>query len=431
MSADDISPDDISLDAAAELDAADPLPTRRAEFRIPLTADGTEEVYLVGNSLGPQPRRAADRVQAELDAWASRGVRGHTEGDHPWMPYHEFLTGPLARIVGAGEDEVVAMNALTVNLHLLMASFYRPTARRHRILIEEHAFPSDHFAAESQIRWHGLDPASSLVTVGPRPGSDLLDPDDIRDTIARLDDSLALVLLPGVQYYTGQALPLAEITEAAHAVGALVGFDLAHAVGNITLDLHDADVDFAVWCSYKYLNGGPGGVGGCFVHRRHLDDRDVPRLSGWWGTNKATRFEMRTEFDPLPTVEAWQLSNAPILAMAALRGSLEIFDEVGGMAPLRAKALRQIAHLDALLTGRFADEIDIITPREPERRGGQFSLRLKAPIDGRATYAALEAAHVACDWRHPDVIRIAVAPLYTTYADLHRFVAVLDSVLHA
>lgn len=422
---------DISIEAARVLDDADPLPTRRHEFAIPVRPDGSEEIYLVGNSLGPRPHRAVERVNEELEAWARLGVRGHTEGEHPWMPYHEFLTEPLARIVGAEPDEVVAMNALTVNLHLMLATFYRPDGRRHRVLVEEHAFPSDHFAVESQIRWHGLDPAESLVTVGPRPGAATLEVADVMDTIERLGDELALVLLPGVQYYTGQVLPLAEITAAAHAVGATVGFDLAHAVGNVPCDLHAVGADFAVWCSYKYLNGGPGGVGGCFVHRRHLGRDDLPRLAGWWGTDKATRFDMRTVFDPIPTVEAWQLSNAPILSMAALRGSLEIFDEVGGIGPLRAKALRLIAHLDHLLDERFADEIEILTPREPAARGGQYSLRLREPVDGRATHAALEAAGVACDWRHPDVIRVAVAPLYTTHVDLHRFVGALEAILHA
>ncbi|MFQ5556765.1 MAG: kynureninase, partial [Acidimicrobiales bacterium] len=397
---------DAGEECARALDAADPLAAMRQRFHVPIGSGGREVIYLVGNSLGLAPRRAARYVADELDRWARLGVSGHFEGEHPWMPYHEELTAPMARVVGARPEEVVVMNSLTVNLHLMMAGFYRPTGDRHRVLIEEHAFPSDHFAVASQIRHHGLDPSECLVTVAPRVGEETLRTADVVDAIRDQGSSLALVLLPGVQYYTGQALAMADVTTAGHEVGAMVGFDLAHAVGNLELDLHDWGPDFAVWCNYKYLNGGPGAVGGCFVHERHLGRADVPRLEGWWGTAKDTRFEMLTEFDPIPTVEAWQLSNPPILAMAALRASLEIFDEVGGMAAVRAKALDQVTYLDYLLDELFADEVECITPRAPDARGGQLSLRLRNPIDGRAVFRALEADDVACDWRHPDVIRI-------------------------
>ncbi|NCW49304.1 MAG: kynureninase, partial [Actinobacteria bacterium] len=307
--------DQVTLDAAA-LDAADPLAHLRAEFELP------EGIYLVGNSLGALPRAARDNVTAEFDRWSALGVEGHFTGDLAWEAYHELLTAPLSSLVGGGEHEVVAMNSLTVNLHLLMVSFYRPTPTRHKVLIEGHAFPSDHFAVESQIRQRGLDPATSLVVLDPRPGEVTLRPDDILAAIAEHGDSLALILLPGVQYYTGQVLPMAEITRAGHEVGATVGFDLAHAVGNVELDLHHWGVDFAAWCTYKYLNGGPGGVGAAFVHERHIDDQSLPKLLGWWGTAKATRFQMDTTFEAIPTVESWQLSNAPVLSMAALRASL-------------------------------------------------------------------------------------------------------------
>ena len=338
---------------AAELDAADPLAPLRHDFELP---DG---IYLVGNSLGALPRAARDYVNTEFDRWATLGVEGHFTGELAWKDYHELLTEQLARLVGASPDEVVAMNALTVNLHLLMVSFYRPTTTRHKILIEDHAFPSDHFAAESQIRQRGFDSAQSLVTVAPRAGEETLRPDDILAAIAEHGDELALILLPGVQYYTGQVLPMAAITEAGHAVGATVGFDLAHAAGNIELSLHDWGVDFAAWCTYKYLNSGPGGVGCAFVHDRHVADPDLPKLTGWWGTNPATRFEMATRFEPIPTVESWQLSNAPVLPMATLRASLDVIDRAGGMAALRRKSERQI---------RFLDEAP---GRNPRRSGGE------------------------------------------------------------
>ena len=416
--------------AAEALDADDPLSGFRARFHIPRHHDGTEQVYLVGNSLGLQPLATRDHVDRELERWATLGVAGHFTGELAWEPYHELLTDPMAAIVGGLAEEVVVMNSLTVNLHLLMVSFYRPTAQRHKILIEDHAFPSDHFAVESQIRQRGFDPATSLLKVAPRPGSDVLDDDDILAAIERHGDELALVMLPGVQYYTGQVLAMPDIVRAGHEVGAIVGFDLAHAAGNLPLDLHDWGVDFAVWCNYKYLNSGPGAIAGAFVHQRHVADPELPKLTGWWGTAKATRFEMSTAFDPIPTVESWQLSNPPILMLAALRASLEVFDAAGGMTVLRGRSERQIRYLDRLLDEIVGDRIEAVNPNELQRRGCQFALRVTDPArPGKDVHAALEESGVACDWRHPDVIRVAPVPLYNSFVDIHRFVEILDGLV--
>lgn len=408
--------------SAAELDAADPLATFRDAFELP------QGIYLVGNSLGAMPKNARDYVNVEFDRWGSIGVEGHFSGELAWKSYHELLTKQLASIVGANHDEVVAMNALTVNLHLMLISFYQPSQARHKILIESHAFPSDHFAAESQIRQRGLDPATSLIVLEPRPGEETLRPDDIYTAIAEHGHELALIMLPGVQYYTGQVLPMADITAAGHAVGAKVGFDLAHAVGNIELSLHDWDVDFAVWCSYKYLNSGPGAVAGVFVHQRHLADPVLPKLLGWWGTKPETRFQMDTVFDPIPTVESWQLSNAPILSMAALRASLDLFAAAGGVAALRKKSELQIAFFDRRLEETLAGRVENITPKALSERGCQYALRVTNG-NGRATFEALEDERVFCDWRAPDVIRAAPVPLYNSFDDIDRFVAILDRIV--
>jgi len=414
---------------ALRLDADDPLARFRDEFNIPTTPDGGDEVYLVGNSLGASPKRARDHVVTELDRWRDIGIRGHFEGETAWAPMHELLTEPLARIVGALPHEVVAMNSLTVNLHLLLVSFYRPDRSRHKILIEEHAFPSDHFVVESQIRQRGFDPADSLIVLGPRAGEETLRHDDILGAIAEHGDELAVVLFPGVQYYTGQVFDMAAISAAAHEVGAYAGFDLAHAAGNLVLELHNDDSDFAAWCSYKYLNSGPGGVAGCFVHERHVDNQDLPKFLGWWGTNKATRFEMSTVFDPIATVESWQLSNAPVLAMAVLRASLEVFDEAGGMAALRVKTEAQIEYFDYLIDTVLQGRVMSITPTGLSERGCQFALRIAGgPRSGREVFQALEASGFACDWRYPDVIRVAPVPLYNSFLDIHRFVLKLDEL---
>ena len=411
-----------SLPTAAQLDAADPLAKLREEFELP------EGIYLVGNSLGALPKTVRSHVNTELDRWGTLGVEGHFTGDSAWKDYHELLTGSLASLIGGNDDEVVAMNALTVNLHLLMISFYRPTAQRHKILIESHAFPSDHFAVESQITQRGFDPRASLVLVEPRAGQETLDPDDILAAIAEHGDELALVMLPGVQYFTGQVLPMADIVRAGHAAGATVGFDLAHAVGNIELHLHDWDVDFAAWCTYKYLNSGPGGVAGAFVHRRHVTNQSLPKLVGWWGTNSESRFEMTTSFDAIPTVESWQVSNAPILPMAALRASLDLFDSAGGMPALRKKSERQIEFFDRRLAEALGDRVVNIGPQKLHERGCQYALRVTNDA-GRRVFEALEEARVLCDWREPDVIRVAPVPLYNSFDDIDRFVDILDEIV--
>jgi kynureninase len=426
----DTSVFNVSSECAQALDSADPLASFRSEFEIPTDEADATKIYLVGNSLGALPVRSRDYVIAELGRWSRYGVEGHFTGELAWEPYHELLTGPMAEIVGGQRNEVVVMNALSVNLHLLMVSFYRPTGARHKVIIEEHAFPSDHFAVESQIRQRGFDPADSLVTLAPREGSETLDTDDIIAAIHDAGDQLAMVMLPGVQYYTGQVMPMEAITAAGHEVGATVGFDLAHAAGNIPLRLHDWGVDFAAWCTYKYLNGGPGGVGAAFVHERHVQDPSLPKLLGWWGTRKDTRFEMGTTFEPIPTVESWQLSNAPILAMAALRGGLEIVAEAGGMDVLRAKSEMQIRYLDFLLANELEGKIASITPVDMAQRGAQFALTIADPAaDGPQVYDRLEEAGVACDWRHPNVIRVAPVPLYNSFEDIFRFVQILKGLV--
>lgn len=412
---------------AESLDEADALWSFRERFAMPPPVHTDVTTYLVGNSLGLQPLAAAELVDQELRDWAERGVRGHFEGARPWAPFHEFLTEPMARIVGAEPDEVVVMNSLTVNLHLMAVTFYRPSPDRHKILLESHAFPSDHFALESHARLHGFDPDEALITLEPREGEETLRDGDILEAIERHAHELALVLLPGVQYYTGQVLPMEEICATTRALGIPVGLDLAHAVGNIPLALGDWAPDFAIWCTYKYLNAGPGATGGAFVHRRHLDpEPDLVRLNGWWGTDKDHRFEMGTTFDPIPTAEAWQVSNAPVLSMTPLIASLAVFDEAGGMEPLRQKSLALVEYMDQLLDHHLPTTVRSITPREPRARGSQLSLRVTAEgVDGRTVFDRLQRSDVECDWRHPDVIRVAPVPLYNSFTDVHRFVSIL------
>jgi kynureninase len=413
---------------AARLDETDPLAGFRARFHIPPHADG-ECVYLCGNSLGLQPRSAGRYVQEELEAWERLAVEGHFRGKRPWKDYHERFTAPLAALVGARDDEVVCMNGLTVNLHLLMVSFFRPTKTRYKLLIERSAFPSDRYAAVSQLRYHGLDPADALIEVGPRAGEATLRDADLAAAIRDAGDTLALVLLPGVQYLSGEALDIARLTAEAHAVGALAGWDLAHAIGNLPLALHDAGADFAAWCSYKYLNGGPGAVAGAFVHARHGHDPALPRFAGWWGHDKAARFRMGPEFVPMPGAEGWQLSNPPVLGMAALLAALEIFMEAG-MDRLREKSLALTGLLERRLDEALPTAIEILTPRAPARRGCQLSLRLRDGADaGRAVFGRLGEAGIVCDWREPDVIRVAPTPLYNRYADVEHFVAALAGAL--
>lgn len=411
-----------SLDWASEMDRRDPLASFREQFFIPKSSEGRDLIYLAGNSLGLQPRSARDFITQEFDDWAAMGVEGHFAARHPWMPYHEFLADSTARLVGARAHEVVVMNTLTVNLHLMMVSFYRPTPSRHRILIEAGAFPSDRYAVASQASFHGFDPDKSIVEATARPGEATLRTEDIVDFLAREGESVALVLFGDVNYLTGQAFDVACLTRAAHAAGALVGLNLAHGAGNLALELHDWDVDFAVWCSYKYLNAGPGGLAGCFVHERHARSFDLPRFAGWWGHNKETRFLMGPRFDPMPGAEGWQLSNPPIFQLAALRASMELFDRAT-MKALRDKSVLLTGFLEFLLSGLPPGYLSAITPADPQARGCQLSLRLKG--DPRRVLALLKQAGVICDFREPDIIRVAPVPLYNTFTDAYKFARIL------
>lgn len=411
-----------TLEYARSRDAADDLSKFRDEFLFPTNEEGDALIYLCGNSLGLQPKKVREYVDIELEDWAKFGVEGHFHGRNPWYGYHEFLTAPMARVVGALPHEVVVMNALTVNLHLLMVSFYRPTKQRYKIMIEAGAFPSDQYAVDSQARFHGFDPAEAIIEVAPRDGEHTLRTEDIVALIDEHGDSLALVMLSGVNYYTGQAYDIRAITEAGHANGCVVGFDLAHAAGNLNLRLHDDGPDFAAWCSYKYLNSGPGGVSGVFVHERHDRSPDLPRFAGWWGNDPETRFEMPRTFSPHRGAEGWQLSNAPVLAMASLRASLDLFDEAG-IQTLRAKSEQLTAYMLELIDAIPNDRFEIITPREPSARGAQLSIRTR--FDGQELFAALTEAGVVCDFRRPDVIRVAPAPLYNSFEDVWTFCEIL------
>ncbi|MFN6963667.1 MAG: kynureninase [Pyrinomonadaceae bacterium] len=412
--------------AAEQLDAADPLRKFREQFHFPLARDGRPVVYFTGNSLGLQPKTTRAYVDQELDDWARLGVEGHVHAAHPWLPYHEFLTEKMARVVGALPAETVVMNSLTVNLHLMLVSFYRPRGERRKIMIERGAFPSDRYAVWSHIATRGLEPAKCLVELAPREGEATLRTDDIVAAIDEHGDELALVMFGGVNYYTGQAFDMPAITAAAHRVGAVAGFDLAHAAGNLEMRLHDWDIDFAVWCSYKYLNAGPGGVAGAFVHERHAENFEIPRFAGWWGHDKRTRFLMGPEFVPLAGAEGWQISNPPILQMAALRASLDIFDEAG-MSALRDKSVRLTGHLERLLDSLGDERISVITPRDPQARGCQLSIRVRE--SDRSLFDSLIARGISADWREPDVIRVAPTPLYNSFSDVNAFVHVLRECL--
>jgi kynureninase len=416
-------------DFAVARDQSDPLGWFRDEFHVPRSENGEEEIYFVGNSLGLLPKRTPKYVAEEFEKWRRRAVKAHFSGENPWMPYHELLAEPMARLVGALPTEVVTMNSLTVNLHLMMSSFYRPTRERNRILLEQHAFPSDDYAVESQAILHGFDPAEALVRLSPGPGQNTIDTAKVADVLERDGESIALVLIPGVQYYTGQAFDIEAITRLAHGKGCAVGFDLAHAAGNLVLHLHDWNVDFAVWCTYKYLNSGPGSVGGCFVHERHGRRPDLPRLAGWWGHDKESRFRMEPGFRPIPGAEGWQLSNPPILSLAAIRASLDVFREAGGMEPLREKSVRLTGYLEWLLARELGNAVETLTPSDPNRRGCQLSLRVKSNASGRTVFERLEAAGVTCDWREPDVIRVAPVPLYNRFEEVYRFVEILRGAL--
>ncbi|MGH8643005.1 MAG: kynureninase [Gammaproteobacteria bacterium] len=409
-------------------DAADHVTSFRDQFHIPKHKDGHECIYFCGNSLGLQPKGVRAAIDVELEDWARLGVDAHFHGRFPWMPYHELVREPLAEFVGAQPPEVVAMNSLTVNLHLMLVSFYRPTPTRNKILIEKHAFPSDRYAVESQIRLHGFDPKACLMELAPQVGSECLSSEQITQLIEAQGESIALILLPGVQYYTGEVLDLAAITRAAQAAGCRVGFDLAHSVGNVPLDLHSVGCDFAVWCSYKYLNAGPGAVAGCFVHQRH-HAAELPRLHGWWGHDQQTRFLMEPKFAPSSGADAWQLSNPPILALAPLRVSLQIF-RAAGMVRLRQKSVQLTGFLLQLIQKQLSGWVRTITPSVETQRGCQLSLMVeKKPGSARDVFRALSERGVVADWRAPNVIRVAPVPLYNQFIEVYRFVEILNEVV--
>lgn len=408
-----------NLSRARELDKEDSLVKFRSEFYIP-QHNGEDTVYLCGNSLGLQPKAAANVIQQELDNWKENGVEGHFKGIRPWMHYHKNFTSYWHDLIGAGEKEVVVMNNLTVNLHLLLLSFYRPKGARFKIIMEGHAFPSDQYAVESQVRLKGYDPEDAIIEVFPREGEHYLRTEDIIAQIAEAGGELALVLFSGVQYYSGQFFDLSAIAKAGHDVGAYVGYDLAHAVGNVPMKLHDWGADFATWCSYKYLNSGPGAVSGIFVHEKFATDKTFPRLAGWWGHNEQERFKMEKGFDAIPTAEGWQLSNAPVFSMAAHLASLELFKSAG-MDNLRAKSLRLTGFLETQLKAaeNYGTAFEIITPAEPEARGSQLSLLFHER--GKAVFDWLSQNGVIADWREPDVIRVAPVPIYNSFEDVYRF----------
>jgi len=417
---------DQTVQRAESLDQKDPLSSFGLEFEIPKDAKGNKLIYLCGNSLGLQPKQTKEYISQELEHWAKWGVDGHTKGENAWLPYHELLTHQMAQVVGAKDHEVVVMNTLTVNLHLMMVSFYQPTKSRHKIIIEADAFPSDRYAVESQIKFHGYDPEHSLLLWEPNPETGLCEQSELEALLNQHKDSVALIMLGNSNYYSGQVYPIKEITQLGHSYGAKVGFNLAHGAGNIICDLHDNGVDFAVWCTYKYLNSGPGSLGGVFVHERHSESYDLPRFTGWWGHNKETRFKMRDGFDPIAGAEGWQLSNPPILSMAAIRASLDIFDRAG-IHKIREKSIQLTAYLAELLSTLNSDKIRIMTPLDPEHRGAQLSLQLKD--SDRSLHDALTHLGVVSDWREPDVIRVAPAPLYNSYRDIYDFVQRLNQCL--
>ena len=415
---------------AKQLDDADVLKDFRSKFYIPII-NGKECIYLTGNSLGLQPKSTQDYVVDELEDWASFGVEGHFHARHPWFSYHEIFPPLLTKIIGALPEEIVVMNQLTVNLHLLLASFYRPTKERFKIICEAKAFPSDQYACESQVRFHGLDPATAIIEATPRDGEHSLRTEDILSLIKQHDNETALVIFGAVNYYSGQVFDMQVICKASHNVGANCGFDLAHAAGNIELRMHDWDVDFACWCSYKYLNSGPGGVAGAFIHQRHIANKDIPRLAGWWGYDKATRFNMDKGFNPILTAEGWQLSNAPVLSMAAHHASLDVFEDAG-IENLIAKG-QQLSNyllfiLDEINSGMKEKMIEVITPRDEKEKGCQVSMLMLQK--GKEVFEALKQNAVLADWREPNVIRVAPVPLYNSFEDVYRFGEILKERLN-
>jgi len=410
---------------AKELDAEDPLRRFREKFYLPVAKDGDPLIYFAGNSLGLMPKSAREVVDQELDDWAKLGVDAHLNAKTPWYTYHEPLREPTARIVGAKPVEVICMNSLTMNLHLMMATFYRPTKSRFKILMEDPAFPSDTYAIKTQIRHHGLEPKDALVLANPRKGEFTARTEDIINLIEENRDALAIVWIAGVNFFTGQLFDIPTITKAAQKHGIVAGFDLAHAVGNVPLSMHDWNVDFAVWCTYKYLNAGPGAIAGAYLHERHATNTRLPRLAGWFGNDPNTRFQMQLEpeFIPVASADAWQVSNPPIFSMAPLRASLAIFDDAGGMNPLREKSANLTGYLEFLLNQLGSKKFSVITPREPSARGCQLSIL--AHENPKELFKELGAAGVKCDFREPNVIRAAPTPLYNTFEEVWRFAQIL------
>lgn len=418
---------------AAEMDAHDELGEFRNQFYFPII-NGKEAIYFTGNSLGLQPKSTQDYLLAELEDWATFGVEGHFHGRNPWYSYQDILTDQLATLLGALPVEVVSMNSLTTNLHLLLVSFYRPTKSRYKIICEYDSFPSDLYALQSQAAFHGFDPNDAIIYLKPRDGEQLLRTEDIITAIEKAGDSLATVMMGAVNYYTGQYFDLEKISSAAHKAGATVGFNLAHATGNVMMKLHDWNVDYACFCSYKYLNSGPGGVSGIFVHEKFADDKSIPRFAGWWGNDPETRFKIPRNFVPARGARSWQLSNAPVLSMAALKASLDLFEDAG-LDVLRKKSVQLTGYLEFIIqeinktqkekTGEIA--IDIITPSDPESRGCQLSMIMKK--NGKQIFEKLSEQGVITDWREPDVIRAAPAPLYNSFTDVYEFGQVLQNSL--
>tara|TARA_R110000751_G_scaffold100068_2_gene193846 strand:+ start:152304 stop:153569 length:1266 start_codon:yes stop_codon:yes gene_type:complete len=416
----------LGLDFAKQLDNEDQLADYRQQFHIPKDKNGKDLIYFCGNSLGLQPKITKTYINQELQDWANLGVEGHTEGKNPWLHYHEFLTDTMANIVGAKPLEVVVMNSLTANLHFMMVSFYQPRPKRYKILIEADAFPSDKYAVESQLRHHGYDDKEGLILWKARKGEELANYDDLEAILNQHGDEIALVMIGGVNYYTGQFFDLKRITDLGHKHGCVVGFDCAHGAGNVQLNLHDSGADFAVWCTYKYLNSGPGSLSGAFVHERHANNKDLNRFTGWWSHNKKTRFRMRDDFDQLPGAEGWQLSNPPILSMAAIRASLDVIQEAG-FDKLCEKSKVLTGYFEFLINQLNNKDIKIITPSNPNERGCQLSIQVKNA--DKSLYDKLTDAGVITDWREPDVIRCAPIPLYNSFQDVYNIVERLKQLL--
>ncbi|MCL6294236.1 kynureninase [Jejuia spongiicola] len=417
----------LGLEYAKEQDQNDELSHYRNQFHIPKNKHGHELIYMTGNSLGLQPKSTKSYINQELEDWAKLGVEGHLEAKNPWLPYHEFLTESMANVVGAKPIEVIVMNTLTANLHFMMVSFYKPTKTRYKILIESDAFPSDKYAVESQLRHHGIDDKEGLILWKPRKNEELLRYEDLEAILETQGDEIALIMIGGVNYYTGQYFDLKRITELGHKNNCIVGFDCAHGAGNVELNLHDSGADFAVWCTYKYLNSGPGSLAGAFVHERHAYDKNLNRFTGWWSHNKQTRFNMRDEFDVLPGAEGWQLSNPPILSMAAIKASLDMFNEVG-INKLNDKSKKLTGYFEFLLKQLGEDTIKIITPNNSEERGCQLSIQVKNA--NKNLHNKLTEAGVISDWREPDVIRCAPVPFYNSFQDVYNLVEKLKAILN-